>query len=198
MGKAAGMTDAALTDPQQRDDVDRLESAVGVTADVVAGVRRDQLTRPTPCPDYDVGQLVDHLVGFATSFADRANGVDPAADATTVTAGDDPVGEYRAQTRRLVDGYRSGAGGEQAAPVGIALMEAIAHGWDLARATGQPAPYPDDAVDAALGFGRGVLEPKYRGGDRPFGVEVDVPEGAPVLERFVGFMGRDPEWSPAG
>ena len=195
MGKAAGMAHASTAQSQPRDDVDLLESAVRVTGDVVGGVRRDQLSAPTPCPDYDVGELVDHLVGFATSFADRSNGVEPPADASTVTAGEDPAGAYRAQAGRLVDGYRSGAGGDRATPVGIALMEAVAHGWDLARATGQAAPYPDDAVEAALAFGRGVLEPKYRGGDRPFGVEVDVPGTAPVLDRFVGFMGRDPEWS---
>src|SRR6185369_2767517 len=118
---------------------------------------------------------------------DRANGIEPAADPTTETAGDDPAAEYREQTRRLVDGYRSGAGGESATPVGIALMEAVAHGWDLARATGQPTPYPDDAVEAALQAGRGMLEPKYRGGDKPFGEEVDVPDSAPVLDRFVAF-----------
>ena len=197
MGKAAGMT-APMTQPQQHDDVDHLEAAVRVTGDVVAGVRSDQAALPTPCPQYDVAQLVQHLVGFATSFADRANGVEPAADPSTVSAGDDAATAYRQQTERLVDGYRSGAGGDGATPIGIALMEAVAHGWDLARATGQPAPYPDDAVEAALDAGRGMLEPKYRGGDMPFGDEVAVPGSAPVLDRFVAFVGRDPGWSAKG
>src|SRR5690242_3779687 len=109
MGKASGMTAGPTTQSQQRDDVDRLEAATRVTGNVLAGVRGDQLRGPTPCEDFDVARLVDHLVGFATSFADRSNGVEPVTDPATVTAVDDPAAAYREQTRRLVDGYRSGA-----------------------------------------------------------------------------------------
>ena len=183
-----------MTTPTDPALVGHLADAVRVTGQVVAGVRSDQRDRPTPCPEYDVGRLVDHLVGFAASFADRANGVSPAADPSATTAGPDPVAAYRAQTARLVEGYGGDGPSEGAVPIGVALIETIAHGWDLATATDQPAPYPDSAVEAALAAGQSMMSPQFRGPTKSFGVEVRVPPTAPAMDRLVGFMGRDPGW----
>jgi hypothetical protein len=73
----------------------------------------------------------------------------------------------------LVAGYRGGASGN-ATPLGVVLMETITHGWDLATATGQPTPYSDAAIAAALDTCRGMLSPQYRGEGMPFGEEVGV------------------------
>jgi len=62
---------AAESDP----DVTNLASALEVTKGIVAGVRPEQAHLSTPCTKYEVTQLLDHLVGFATHFADKANGV---------------------------------------------------------------------------------------------------------------------------
>jgi uncharacterized protein (TIGR03086 family) len=183
--------DAAGSPP----DLDQLASAVKVTEGIVAGVRPEQANLPTPCPDFDVTQLRDHLVGYATNFADKATGVTPEADPTSVTAGDDPPAAYREASGRLLEGYRSGAK-DNATPVGVVLMETITHGWDLATATGQGTPYSDEVVATALDACRGMLSPQYRGAGMPFGDEVEVPGTAPALDRLVGFMGRDPAWTP--
>jgi uncharacterized protein (TIGR03086 family) len=79
--------------------------------------------------------------------------------------------------------------------LGVVLMETITHGWDLATATGQPTPYSDEAIAAALDTCRGMLSPQYRGKGMPFGEEVEVSSSATVLDQLVGFMGRDPDWS---
>jgi uncharacterized protein (TIGR03086 family) len=175
-------------------DLENLESAVRVTEKIVAGVRTDQRKLPTPCPDYDVARLLDHLVGFATNFADRSIGVVPAADPAQVRAGDDPQAAYRDATVRLLDGYRDGSAGREATPVGVVLMETVTHGWDLAASTGQPTPYPDAAVEAALSAGQAMMAPRFRGEGQPFGEEVQVPGSAPPLDRLIAFMGRDPGW----
>jgi uncharacterized protein (TIGR03086 family) len=188
------MTDEQTSPAQSDPDLDTLASALQVTEGIVAGVRPEQASLPTPCPDFQVAQLVDHLVGFATNFADRATGVTPPADPTTTVAGDDMQGAYHDAVVRLVAGYRAGAS-DDATPLGIALIEAISHGWDLAKATDQPTPYPESTTAAALAAGQGMLEPKYRGEGMPFGEEVKVSSSAPVLHQFVAFMGRDPEWS---
>jgi uncharacterized protein (TIGR03086 family) len=188
------MTDEQSSAAQPDPDLDNLATALQVTEDIVAGVRPEQAGLPTPCPDYQVAQLLDHLVGFATNFADRASGVTPPADPTTTFAGDDPLGAYHDAAVRLVAGYRAGAS-DDATPLGIALIEAISHGWDLAKATDQPTPYPEGAAAAALVAGQGMLEPKYRGEGMPFGEEVKISSSAPVLDQFVAFMGRDPDWS---
>jgi uncharacterized protein (TIGR03086 family) len=181
---------AAESDP----DVANLASAVEVTEGIVAGVRAEQAHLPTPCTKYEVTQLLDHLVGFSSQFADKANGVTPPADPATTVAGDDPQATYHDAGARLVAGYRGGAEGD-ATPLGIVLVETITHGWDLATATGQPTPYTEASITAALDTSRGMLSPEYRGDGKPFADEVEVSSSAPALDRLVGFMGRDPHWS---
>jgi uncharacterized protein (TIGR03086 family) len=79
--------------------------------------------------------------------------------------------------------------------LGMMLMEYVGHGWDLAVALGRPAPFTEAEAEAALATGRRILSPDYRGPDKSFGEEVPVPEGAPAVERLIGFLGRDPYWS---
>ena len=74
--------------------------------------------------------------------------------------------------------------------------ERAAHGWDLARATGQDVPYGDREASLALETGRAMLKPEYRGPDKDFGAEVPVTDSAPAISQLVGFLGRDPEWAP--
>jgi uncharacterized protein (TIGR03086 family) len=176
------------------EQVDRLEAAARVTEQTIDGVGAAQLGRPTPCPEYDVSTLRDHLVGWATAFADRAQGVETPTDPSSVHAGADAPGMYRAAAERMVAGYRDGPAAG-AVPLGVALIETVAHGWDLAVATDQEADYPDEVVEAALAAGRAMLAPQYRGPDKSFGDEVAVDADAPPLDRLVGFMGRDPNWS---
>jgi uncharacterized protein (TIGR03086 family) len=178
-------------------DVTNLASALEVTEGIVAGVRPEQVQLPTPCTKYDVAQLLDHLVGFATNFADKAAGVTPPADPTTTVAGDDAQGAYHDAGVRLLAGYRGGAN-DGATPLAVVLMETITHGWDLAAATGQPTPYTEPSIAAALDTCRGMLSPQHRGEGKPFGEEVEVSSSAPVLDQLIGFMGRDPDWSARG
>lgn len=186
------MADDAPTAPDELAD---LESALRATEHVIAGVRPGQAHHPTPCDDYDVTRLVDHLVGYANDFADKVHGITPTADPATARAGDDPPGAYRAAAARLVEGYRDGPAAN-ATPLGVVLMETVAHGWDLAMATDQPTSFPDSSVRSAHSAGQAMLAPDYRGDGKPFGLEVTPSEPATTLSRFIAFMGRRPDWSP--
>lgn len=68
------------------------------------------------------------------------------------------------------------------------------HTWDLARATGQ-----DDRLDpdrcAAVLTGSASMEEAMRSSGQ-YGPAVPVPEDAPVQDRLIGFIGRDPSWRP--
>jgi uncharacterized protein (TIGR03086 family) len=171
-----------------------LAAALKSTEGLIEGIRPDQLHAPTPCDDFDVSALVAHLIGFASRFADQANGVTPVTDPDSVEVGTEPAAAYREVGARLVAGY-SGTPGNEAPPLGIVLMETMCHGWDLATATGQSVSYPEGAIASVLALGRQMMSPDYRGDDKPFGLEVDVPDTAPALDQLVGFMGRDPAWS---
>jgi uncharacterized protein (TIGR03086 family) len=68
------------------------------------------------------------------------------------------------------------------------------HTWDLARATGQ-----DETLDAetcaAMLAGMEPIEDAMRSSGQ-YGPRVDVPPDADAQTRMLGFIGRDPNWSP--
>jgi uncharacterized protein (TIGR03086 family) len=72
----------------------------------------------------------------------------------------------------------------------VRIVELLAHGWDLARATGQPADFPEDVAGRALGGARRALAERPLGPGAPFAVEVPVPQDAPAVDRLAGFLGR--------
>jgi len=180
-------------------------------ADLVGNVTPDAFARPTPCPDYDVAGLRTHVLGwlpvFATALTDPAGSERP--DPAAHQAPGDPaaaaaeVRDAAAQVEKaLAGGVEDGPvrllGGELPGRtvVDMLVAEVVAHGWDLARATGRPWQ-PSDALCArAHASMSGMLKPEYRGPDKPFGAEVTVPPDAPALDRLLAFSGRTPSWQP--
>jgi len=81
--------------------------------------------------------------------------------------------------------------------LGMILWEYQMHGWDLARATGQPWSPPQAAAEESLAFAPGMLGPGYQGNGKAFANPVPVPADAPAFDRLLGLSGRDPAWSPA-
>jgi uncharacterized protein (TIGR03086 family) len=76
-------------------------------------------------------------------------------------------------------------------------LELVLHGWDLARATGQPFTCDPASTAAVLAFTSASAQPEQAAGrEGPFGPVVDVPEDAPAFDRALGFAGRDPAWTP--
>ena len=50
------------------DDIDLLNGVLTKTGDLIEGVEPDQRANPTPCPEYDVDALLDHIVGWVQVF----------------------------------------------------------------------------------------------------------------------------------
>ena len=75
------------------------------------------------------------------------------------------------------------------------LWEYQVHGWDLARATGQPWSPPAAAAEESLAFAPGMLTSDYQGDGKAFGNAVPVPGTAAPLDRLLGLSGRDPRWT---
>lgn len=178
-----------------------MDSVLTKTADLVAGVRPDSGSGATPCTEYSVDQLVHHMVCWVTVFAGAATGETPPADpeATEII---DPAGEFRAAAQKAVHGYARLAdddpvtlsSGSMPAAASVAMMigEYLAHGWDLAVATGQPVHYTDEESEVARTGLAPLLSPEYRGAGMPFGDIVQVPDDASGLDRFLAFAGRTP------
>ena len=182
-------------------------AARAVTA-VLAGIRDDQLAAPTPCPGFSVADLLDHLSGLSLAFTLAAtkdplpDGGQPSVDGSDLspawreeipTALDRLAAAWARPT--AYDGLTMAGPIEMPAPIAalVALDEVVVHGWDLARATGQPYAPDDSVVLAALGFASG-FEPPTEAGAGPFGPPVPVPSSAPALDRLAGATGRDPGW----
>ena len=190
------------------EDFEAFERAVAATAEVVKGVRSDQLPAPTPCAEWSVGDLVNHLVGTLWLadglFADRpprhapAPGGLPAAD---LLGGDPPAAYAEAAAAALA---AAGAGdalvrthatplGAMPGPLlaGFTTLDIAVHGWDLATATGQRIDLDADLADRLLGFAQQTLADEASRAGR-IGPAVPVGADAPLVHRLVGYLGRRP------
>jgi len=56
-------------------DTSTLQSVLSKTGDIVEGVAPEQAALPTPCLDFTVGKLVDHIVAWMRIFANGAAGI---------------------------------------------------------------------------------------------------------------------------
>jgi uncharacterized protein (TIGR03086 family) len=176
------------------------------------GVTDDQLAAPTPSAS-SVAALLDHLMGLSLAFtwAARKSPEAEAGGAPSARA------EHLAQDWRIVlprrldalaDAWRDPAAWEGEATAGgitmpaettgvVALDEVVLHGWDLARATGQPFRCDPVSTEAVLAFTSASAQPENAAGrEGLFGPVVPVPEEAPAFDRALGFAGRDPGWTP--
>ena len=191
-----------------RKTADLLAGVLAGLAPVAGAITGDQLHDPTPCTEYDVAQLREHALGwlaiFAAGFADPA-GQAPRASTDGYQVSADPAAEVRAAASILTRAVRAGAAslplrlGGSAMPGDMALSmilwEYQVHGWDLARATGQPWAPPAAAAEESLAFAPAMLTPDYQGDGKAFGRPVPVPDSAPPLDRLLGLSGRDPGWT---
>jgi uncharacterized protein (TIGR03086 family) len=157
---------------------------------------------PTPVAEWTVRDIVRHLVewfpAFLASGSDVRLPVVPSVD-------DDPVGAWeahRAAVQAVLDDPATSAKvltnphlGEVPLPDAIDRFytaDVFMHTWDLARATGQ-----DDTLDAdtcaAMLEGMAGFEDAMRGSGQ-YGRRVEVPDDAPVQDRLIAFIGRNPDW----
>lgn len=183
-------------------DIDLLAGVFTKTGDIIGSVERDQMGFPTPCTEYNVEALVNHIVGWVQVFEAGCHGRTYEGDAATYQCGDDPAGEFRTAADSIVAGWQKHGfdrqvrvmSGEMPAEMvfSMTLMEYLAHGWDLATATGQPIPYTEQETEATLLRAKASLPPEYQGENMPFGNIVPVADDAPAIDRLVGFLGRRP------
>jgi uncharacterized protein (TIGR03086 family) len=175
-------------------EIDLLESVLDRAEATIARVRQDQEHLPTPCPEFDVARLVDHLVGWAISFAARLTGGSAEGDPNEYRVGGNPAVEFHQAAQGIIGAYRDGGERSRQLPTGFIIMEFMVHGWDLANATGQSVTFSPEAAEQALDTGRQMLKPEYRGPGKAFEYEVDVSETAGSVDRLVAFLGRSPDW----
>ncbi|MFI2783499.1 TIGR03086 family metal-binding protein [Streptomyces sp. ALB3] len=176
-----------------------LDGAAARAVPVVRGIRDDQLADGTPCSEYDVRALLNHLFLVIENF--RALAVRGATDfsRTEDVVTGDWRGRFEDETALLVKAWAepgaeegtAGAMGMPARTVGLMVLgDLTVHAWDLARATGQEFE-PDPAVVDELEPGLAAMAPQARE-MKVFGEPFPVSPGATAFERVLAVTGRDP------
>jgi uncharacterized protein (TIGR03086 family) len=184
------------------------EQAVASTAEVVKATPAARLDAPTPCTEWDVRALMNHVIGTlwlsAALLGDQpprhpmAPGGLPPAD----LVGDDPAAAYAEAAAAALAAAAAGDAltrvhvtplGEMPGPglAGFTTLDIAVHGWDLARATGQPADLDGRLAAHLLGFAQQALATQESRAGR-IGPAVPVAPDAPVTWRLAAFLGRQP------
>src|SRR5436190_6452920 len=137
------------------------------TLDKVRGAA-DQLDAPTPCDDWNVRQLMNHILDTSKYFVDSARG-DKNAKLPSPTppemVGDDPVEAFEKARTETLDTFGQDGVIEKTGPsIGIAFSDQLMHGWDLATATGQDATMPKGLPEAAYEMIHGKFTEEQRKG----------------------------------
>ncbi|MFE7315959.1 TIGR03086 family metal-binding protein [Streptomyces sp. NPDC057555] len=176
--------------------LDACERTLAVVEDLVRAVQPDQFGLPTPCGDWDVRALLNHLVWENLLWAGLADGT-PRSDVTADHLGQDPVAAFRAAAGSALAAFRRpGMLDRRYGPapgrrlVEQLVIEMLVHGWDLATALGRPRDLVPDLAGSALPVVREIYDglPRTPGGS--FGPSRPVPHDAPALDRLAGHLGR--------
>ena len=185
-----------------------LDGAVASTARIVNSTPADSLDAPTPCTEWDVRALLNHVIGTLWLaeglLADQppryamAPGGLPPAD----LAGADPAAAYAEASAAALAAAGTGDAltrmhvtplGQMPGPglAGFTTLDILVHGWDLAKATGQPTDLDGRLAAHVLDFAAQALAtPDSRAGR--IGPAVPAAANAPVTSRLAAFLGRHP------
>jgi uncharacterized protein (TIGR03086 family) len=168
----------------------------------LAGIGPEQWSMPSPCAEWDVRALVNHVVAGNLWVAPLVAGqtIEQVGDRYDGDVlGDDPLTSYDRSAVEAAEAFRSP--GAMDAPVAVSygpvpgrvyaghrLMDVVIHGWDIARATGQDTTLDPALLDACWE----VLEPQIDllAASGMFGHRIDAPADASSEARLLGLLGR--------
>jgi uncharacterized protein (TIGR03086 family) len=182
--------------------------AVQATITLVARTTTADLTRATPCAEWDLSALLAHMTAQHRGFAAAAkgHGADPNVWQTT----DNPLAEYAEAATQVITAFAENGvlnrafvlpevAGNRPIPaptaIGFHLVDYVAHGWDVARTLGLPFTLPEEVLAVALPIARTVPEGDARlAPGAPFTPRRQVPADADPLTEIAALLGRSPTW----
>ena len=178
------------------------EQALEHTGRYVAGVQEGQWDDPTPDAEWNVRQLLNHVVSgnFWVTPLVEGKSIEEVGDRYDGDVlGDDPAATYQQSAKEAAAAFN--APGAMQAPCAVSygpvpgeiyaghrFIDVLIHGWDLAKATGQDTTLPADLVDACFE----IVEPQkdLLSASGMFGSDVKVPEGADRQTQLLAELGR--------
>jgi uncharacterized protein (TIGR03086 family) len=188
--------------------IDQLRSIVPTVVGLVDRIGSDQLANTTPCDDFDVHGVLDHMITGGTAFAAGFLGQPIQPPPPPAVYGRVPATEFRDAMTKLLDAIESpGAldrsidtpfgtmtGGELA---GLVALDGMVHTWDLSVATGIHVEIDAEVVAAIAEFAQQAVSEEVRA-TGAFGPAIDAPDDAAPLEALAAFTGRTvtDSWRP--
>ena len=181
-------------DSPPADELECAEATFAVLQHVLHGIAADDLEKQTPCREFDVASLTDHLMNSITVIGGAAGAEMPERDQTesverqVVLAARAALDAWK---RRGLDGNVPFGSSEAPAKMmaGILCLEFLVHAWDYAAAVGRDVTALDSLSDYVMGLARTIITPQGRtnvGFDDP----IEVPDDASALDQLLAFTGR--------
>lgn len=165
---------------------------------LVEGITADQWTEPTPCSEWDVRALVNHMAGTSKVLTASARREAPTSEPNDENLGDDPIASFTAAIAGAEAAWRApeALAGEVNVPfdmpavaaLGVNILDIGTHCWDLATATGQDHGLSAGAVATIDAFNRQLVSAEVRAGGG-FGDQLD-PSSPDDLTEMLAFVGR--------
>jgi uncharacterized protein (TIGR03086 family) len=162
------------------------------TTEKVAAAKT-KLDAATPCDDWALRTLLDHMLETQRYFVSSARGEDASPPGATppATLSDDPAADFEHIRREVIQAFGDDGVIDKTGPaLGIAFSDMLLHGWDVARATRQDATMPDGLAGPAYQLIHGKFTDDQRVG--VFKPERPIADDAPPQARLLAYTGRDP------
>ena len=158
-------------------------------SELLADVGPEQLGRSTPCQEWTLAELVDHVVDGPTKAAQMMRGQKVDWSAPTPHVGTERVEVFRAGAEDLLAAWRDASAGDVPMSPDWQCAELAVHSYDLATTLGRPtADLDPEVAERGLAFMQANLSADKRGA--AFGPEQSAPEGADAYQRIAAFAGR--------
>ena len=186
-----------MTEQSMPNPVELYGEVVKNTKQIITNVRPDQTGASTPCSEWDVKALIDHMIGGTLFFAGMFAGKEPEKP----SGNGDLADIYQSGTEKVLEGAQKPGALEKSyqTPFGEmsggefmygAFMDNLVHGWDLAKATGQNTDLSEAHAQVCYQAFAPMMDGFRQAG--AFGPEVSVPDNASIQHKMLGMMGRQP------
>ncbi len=177
---------------------------------IAHGATRTPLTAPTPCAEFDLRHLIDHLIGTTGGLTrlgrrEPLDPDDPYGSRTDATGGD-WLAVLAGNLTALADAWSTDGAWDGTVDMGgsalpatmigeMSMAEVLLHGWDLASAAGHRLAVPDDVAGELLRHIEQTAEWGRSMGAYGEPVRLDEQTAAGPFGRALAAAGRDPHWS---
>src|SRR3954451_7615807 len=151
-------------DSPPTDELKSAEASLAVLQHVLHGIADDDWSKQTPCREFDVAALTDHLMNSITVIGAAAGAEFPERDRSdsverqVILAARPALDAWH---KRGLDGTVQAGTNEAPAKImaGILSIEFLVHAWDYASATGREVNAPDSLSDYVLGLAHNIITP---------------------------------------